>query len=208
MNANIAGMTRQVFVDTSAYFALLDPRDARHAAAQPISSRLMRESWRLYTTNYVVAETHALILARRGRVVAAEFLREIDHSDGPSIRVSEADEERAREIIYTVRRQRFLAHRCHEFRGDGTPAHRLCIRLRSPLCPVRCRAPRPGYRYMKAATRILPLNCRTPIPSWDASKRGSLAEREKRPYHAQSLVFRCEDRVQCGRMSEVGPRWR
>ncbi len=81
MSAGFSGAARRVFVDTSAYFALLDSRDARHTAAQAISTRLIRDSWRLYTTNYVIAEAHALILARLGYTVAAAFLRDVDRSN-------------------------------------------------------------------------------------------------------------------------------
>jgi uncharacterized protein len=100
MSAGISSAAHRVFVDTSAYFALLDSRDARHTTAQAISTRLIRDSWRLHTTNYVIAEAHALILARLGRTLAAAFLKEIDRSNELLVRVSEVDEQRAREIIY------------------------------------------------------------------------------------------------------------
>lgn len=49
---------------------------------------------------FIVAETHALLLSRAGRRVAATTLAEIDRDDITVIRVREADEQRAREIIY------------------------------------------------------------------------------------------------------------
>ncbi len=47
-----------------------------------------------------MAETRALLLSRAGRQVAATILAGIDRDDITIIRVSEADEQRAREIIY------------------------------------------------------------------------------------------------------------
>lgn len=51
------------FTDTGAYFALSVVRDINHEAARLIGRRLITERWRLYTTNFVLAETHALFLA-------------------------------------------------------------------------------------------------------------------------------------------------
>ncbi len=58
-------LSHRVFVDTSAYYALTDRRDSRHANAQEMARRLANERRRLFTTNFMVAETHALVLARR-----------------------------------------------------------------------------------------------------------------------------------------------
>ena len=89
----------RVLVDTSAYFALVDPRDKNHRAAQAVTTRLAAERRPLFTTYFILAETHALVLARRGRAVAATVLREIDRSATTIVRVSATDERRAREII-------------------------------------------------------------------------------------------------------------
>lgn len=90
----------RVFVDTSAYFALTDARAQDHAAGQAIQTRLISERWRLFTTNFVLAEIHALALTRLGRAVAARVLRQLDESTTTIIRASAADERRAREIIF------------------------------------------------------------------------------------------------------------
>jgi predicted nucleic acid-binding protein len=90
---------RRVLIDTSAFFALTAPRDADHHTALAIQQRLITERWRLYTTNLVVAETHALLLTRLGRTIAFSTLHSIDHSTTTIVRISNADETRAREII-------------------------------------------------------------------------------------------------------------
>lgn len=55
-----------VFVDTSAFLALLDADEQRHAAAQQIWTKLANESADLYCTSYVLVETAALVQSRLG----------------------------------------------------------------------------------------------------------------------------------------------
>ena len=62
MRRRRASQARRTLVDTSAYFALLDTDDANHAQARTIRDRLIAEGWRLFTTSFVLAETHALLL--------------------------------------------------------------------------------------------------------------------------------------------------
>jgi predicted nucleic acid-binding protein len=64
MRARRASQTRRTLVDTSAYFALLDADDANHAPALTIRDRLIAEGSHLFTTSFVLAETHALLLNR------------------------------------------------------------------------------------------------------------------------------------------------
>ncbi len=52
------------FIDTSAYFALANKRDADHKRATTLLHSLAVGRVRLYTTNFILAETHALILKR------------------------------------------------------------------------------------------------------------------------------------------------
>jgi uncharacterized protein len=89
----------RVLVDTSAYYALADPTDTRQAVASTIIRRLAAASVRLFTTNLILAETHALVLVRRGRAPARQALREIEGSSTTILRVSVEDERRARAIL-------------------------------------------------------------------------------------------------------------
>ncbi len=91
----------QAFVDTGAYYALTDAKDPNHTAARSIATRVGKERWRLFTTNMILAETHALVLARVGRGVALRVLQEIDRSAVTVVRVTPDDENRAREILVT-----------------------------------------------------------------------------------------------------------
>jgi uncharacterized protein len=89
-----------VYVDSSAYLAVLDRADRHHADAQSILAWLARERYRQYTTNVLLVECHALILSVRGSREANEFLRGIYRSNTTIIRARAGDEERAREILF------------------------------------------------------------------------------------------------------------
>lgn len=90
---------RRVFVDTSAFFALTDRRSSDFKGAQEIERRLVQTRAVLFTTNFVVAETHALLVNRLNRWVALAFLESIEQAGISLVRVDIADEHRAREII-------------------------------------------------------------------------------------------------------------
>ena len=89
-----------MLVDTGAYFALAVPHDAHHSSAVRMLEALDRRPSRLFTTNFIVAETHALLLTRRGRDLAARVLAQIDRSSTTIVRVSDRDEQRAREVTH------------------------------------------------------------------------------------------------------------
>jgi predicted nucleic acid-binding protein len=90
-----------VFVDTSAYIALTRRDDEHHQDALAILDALRQQRARLYTTNFVVAETHTLLLRYLGNVVARTFLQAVDKSKITNIvRAEVVDEEAARAIIY------------------------------------------------------------------------------------------------------------
>lgn len=61
-------------IDTSGYYALIDPRDGRRQEALAIQQRLIAQRYRLFTTNFILAETHALLLTRMGYGIALQTL--------------------------------------------------------------------------------------------------------------------------------------
>jgi predicted nucleic acid-binding protein len=85
-----------VMVDTSAVYALLDRSDSNHGQAVSFFKRLADKGRTVLLTNFIVAECHALILSRLGHDLAREWLRNMVW---PVERVTEKDEERAREIL-------------------------------------------------------------------------------------------------------------
>ncbi len=89
----------RVFIDTGGYFALTSSKDQNHAAAVAIMQALIAGRFRLYTSNFVLAELHALLLTRISREIALATLMAIDASDMAIVRVARDDEARARQII-------------------------------------------------------------------------------------------------------------
>lgn len=65
---------KDVFVDTSGFYALLDSTDPFHLKAADCFARAERERWRLWTTNYVVHETWALVQHRLGWLALEQAL--------------------------------------------------------------------------------------------------------------------------------------
>jgi uncharacterized protein len=97
---NVPDPVRRIFVDTSAYFALANNQDASHVALSAILRQLLEDRRRLFTSNFILAELHALLLTRINRVVAARVLEEIDLSKATTVvRISARDERTARTII-------------------------------------------------------------------------------------------------------------
>jgi predicted nucleic acid-binding protein len=92
---------RSVFVDSGGFFALLVPQDASHDAARRVFLSADTEHWRLVTTNIVVIETYALLLARTrpGRPAAIAFLDALDRSPIHVERIRRRDEEQAAALL-------------------------------------------------------------------------------------------------------------
>jgi predicted nucleic acid-binding protein len=65
------------FVDTSAFFAVLDAGDANHDAARMAWDRLLAEREDLHTTNYVIVESAALLQSRLGLEALREFAADV-----------------------------------------------------------------------------------------------------------------------------------
>jgi uncharacterized protein len=93
---SIVPIGRRTLIDTSAYFALIDRDDAYNTRANAVITAVRG---RLYTTNYILAETHALLLKRLGRSHATRFIVQAERDPTNLIRVRKSDELRAIEII-------------------------------------------------------------------------------------------------------------
>jgi predicted nucleic acid-binding protein len=70
------------FVDTSAFFAIMDADDKMHAPAKKEWERLLADGASFRTTNYVLVETSALLQSRIGleglRAFAADVMPVLD----------------------------------------------------------------------------------------------------------------------------------
>lgn len=78
---------------------MIDIRQGLRDQATTVLAQLTQDQWRTFTTNFVVAETHALVLSRLGRHAARAALARLDRGTTVVVRVEAADERRAREII-------------------------------------------------------------------------------------------------------------
>ena len=79
----------RTFVDTSAFLAVLDADDARHARASRVWRDLVDGEDILLTTSYVLVETFALVQARLG----LEATRLLNDDVVPILHVTWVDEE-------------------------------------------------------------------------------------------------------------------
>lgn len=93
-----------VLVDSGAVLALLNRNDRWHSQAVAVLQELTADKAILAMTNFLVAETHALVLARLGRELAREWLLTFDWN---VLRVSPEDERHARSIIENYRDKDF-----------------------------------------------------------------------------------------------------
>lgn len=89
---------RRVFVDTSAYYAAADRRDAQNRAMIATMRTLVRDGLQLVTSNFIIAETHALTQSRLGAATALAVIRSLQTSQ-IIIRVDVPDEMRGIEIL-------------------------------------------------------------------------------------------------------------
>jgi len=73
---------RDVFVDTSGLYALVDRNDSHHVAAREVVGPVVRTGRRLIVTDYVVSETVTLAKASGGSHVAIRVLDLIEQNAG------------------------------------------------------------------------------------------------------------------------------
>ena len=94
------------FVDSSALVALVDRDDASHVAVADAYDDLVAGGYKLFTTDYVVAETFDLLRAGVGVAIARRWLREsrlaVYHAD-------EQDVANARRMILEASEARDLS---------------------------------------------------------------------------------------------------
>ena len=105
-----------VFVDTSAFIALLDPRDDCHVQAMYVEQSLSSQATRLLTTNFVLDETYTGL---RGKIQHSAILRfrdSVRQSRRLSvIRITEAVEDQAWEIFARYHDKDFSFTDCTSF---------------------------------------------------------------------------------------------
>lgn len=90
-------VSNNIFVDTSWYKALLDPRDDFNSDAKDQMERLLSEKYFFITTNFIVDETLTLLRLRAGLPLALKFADTLVEMSKimKLTRVSEIDEKEA-----------------------------------------------------------------------------------------------------------------
>jgi len=73
-------MTQRVFVDTSAWVAVVDSSDSHHPIATRTYKRLLKSPFTFVTTILVVAETQIWLRRRASPEAASTFLKNINES--------------------------------------------------------------------------------------------------------------------------------
>lgn len=86
----------QALTDTSAIYALIDRDDTNHRKATAILRSSQRDGITPLITNFIVAESHALLLSRLGAGIARDWLTK---QIWPVEAVTPADKKKAKEII-------------------------------------------------------------------------------------------------------------
>lgn len=88
----------EVFIDTSALYALVSTKDVDNPRAVAIWDSLTRSDNTLITSNYVLVECFALVQNRLG----LEFVGHLQYEVVPSIEIVWADEEQHKIAIQSV----------------------------------------------------------------------------------------------------------
>ncbi|HKY37173.1 MAG TPA: PIN domain-containing protein [Polyangiaceae bacterium] len=84
-----------MFVDTSAWIALVSAHDREHTLVDSAVQAAVATGIRLLTTNLVVAEAQRLILFRAGRAAARAFLEHLTRSRATAIHFVSRDNHRS-----------------------------------------------------------------------------------------------------------------
>lgn len=90
---------RRVFIDTSAYYALADRDERQHQLAQQLFGLLASTHRQLFTSTYIVAETHALLVNRLNSQLARTFVQRLYDSATTIVRIGKREEERGWQIV-------------------------------------------------------------------------------------------------------------
>jgi predicted nucleic acid-binding protein len=98
---------RGLFIDTSGFYALANPTDAYHVDAARAFGAIRALGLPLYTSNFVLAETHALFIARDHAAAALAFVERTLASNIRIERVTAHDESATLEILRRYRDKDF-----------------------------------------------------------------------------------------------------
>jgi len=93
-------MNEPIFVDTSAWIAIINPRDKYHLAAKEFYGDVLAQKRRLLISNLIVSETYTNLVWKLGHHKAISFLNIIEQSSSVQcVWSSEELEAQARGIL-------------------------------------------------------------------------------------------------------------
>jgi len=104
----------KVFVDTSAFYALMDRSDRWYTSARRLWTRFLEEGCELKTSNYIIVETLALLQNRLGFEAADLWARDV-LGVVETIWVGETVHHLATEIWLSLGRRRLSLVDCASF---------------------------------------------------------------------------------------------
>jgi predicted nucleic acid-binding protein len=84
-------VSRSVFLDASAWFAVQSPRDARHVVATNLYANARRAGVTFVSTSLVVAEVHGLLLRSHRPSVGRDYLEAVLASTAVTILAADVD---------------------------------------------------------------------------------------------------------------------
>jgi predicted nucleic acid-binding protein len=101
-----------IFVDSSAWYALVNARDKNHLAAK----RFLEASHRLLTTNFVIDETITLVLVRKGYQAAVDLGEQLwSEEQARIVWLSRADQRAAWQLFKRYSDKEFSFTDCTSF---------------------------------------------------------------------------------------------
>jgi uncharacterized protein len=109
-------MSKKVFVDTGAWFAIADKNDQFHRKATDYLKRIVENRNNLITSNLVVHETAMLLSRKLSKEAALRFLQTVYNDDDVEVvHCNEAMEKEAYGIFHRYTEQDFSIVDCVSF---------------------------------------------------------------------------------------------
>ena len=96
----------KVFIDTGAFLALADNSDFSHDFAT-VYKNILKQKAIVHTSNYVIDEVITLIRSRVGHDAAVAFIKGFEISKIHVLRITEIDENLAKNIFTKYRDKKF-----------------------------------------------------------------------------------------------------
>lgn len=105
----------KVFIDTGAFLALADNSDFSHDFATSVYENILKQKAIVHTSNYVIDEVITLIRSRVGHDAAVAFIKGFEISKIHVLRITEIDENLAKNIFTKYRDKKFSFTDCTSF---------------------------------------------------------------------------------------------